>query len=1829
MKPFKKLVVHGTKEVEKDGSITYKLESSNRDIGNRNEITLNNDEQILELTLEGGATWMVDPSTLYEVFPEMDPATQPASQRDGDSFDFVLPAAVDAPATERGIIGKIALKLLKVFVKNKISHSIGDIAGKLEDKQLQNHIPDNSKIWKKLKKEDLLKNGAELFKVNANFEFDLFDRKSSDKPFFLFIHGTCSDTFGAFQDLENSQAWKTLFDIYGDNVIAFQHRTLTESPLENVVKLANMLPDNATVHIISHSRGGIVGDILNKYSGIEGSSNGFNEKHISLLKEEGNRETDIKNIEELYTIFNNKKITVEKFIRVGCPAAGTILASKRLDHILNVFSNLIPGVVGEILNELLKTAVATKDNVDVLPGLEAQSPNSPFIKILNDPSDDVAIEGKPLMVISGNGSVSFSGHGLLVILGKIFYWKRSDLVVNTDSMYLGVKRKNEIQYFFDQGPTVNHVKYFENQQTLEAINLAIKTKEGKIPGFNQIQQTAIPSSDRALIEHGELYPRKELPSGEKPILVLLPGIMGSNLEQDTKELWLHYGRILTGGLTKLNYSPKNKIQATSVVKTSYFKLYDWMSNKYDVVVFPFDWRKPLSDATSDFNKKIEQLMSIDQPIKIIGHSLGGVLVRDFVLNHDKTWKVLNKRKGFKLVFLGSPLGGSHRILTVLFGKDAIINKLAKLDLFHTKKRLLEMFSKFPGILGLLPLTNSQDNPPGEDYADIAIWEKMRAVYGDKDWPLPTTKDLNDFKIYRDNIRSKKDSIDYSNMIYIAGKDKMTPIGYYLDTNTQKKNLDFLYTSEGDQSVSWKLGIPEELKAQKSVYYARVSHGALANEPDLFDGIEEILSKGSTRLLSQKPPIERGESKVFRAEQDIDFDLSRAGLENTIFGMGNQYNIAKSVIPVSVTITNGDLRYASYPVLAGHFLNDGILYAEEVIDKYLNRSLSNKHRLGLYPGAIGTNSIFQKIKNNDLAFAGAIILGLGEPDQLTSLQLSKTVEQGVLNYLLRLLSTEIPETGIGVSSLIMASGYGGLTLENSMKAVITGVNNANEKVKILNNANEKVKMLNYVAYPIVQHLEFIERQANTALNCMYVLNEIHSKENDNYNIVIGNEKIKKSLGIQKRISLYSNQDWWNRITVKHKPENKDTGEISSMVFGASTKDSREEENQVFSSTPLIDLFISEVSTKNQWSACTAKTLFELLIPNHLKEKLKRKGNISWILDTKTASYPWELLQDSTINAKPLCINAGMIRQLSTKDYRKDIKRVADKRALVIADPILNGFVGQLDGAKEEGIEVENILQNAGYPVKALIGKNASNIIKNFFCQDYSIIHLAGHGIFNPKNPKQSGMVIGKELFLTVFEIQQLPVVPDLVFVNCCHLGYTVEEDERFYQDRYKLAANIGTELIRIGVKVVIAAGWAVGDAAALNFSKVFYERMLLSGDNFGDAVKKARNSVYEKYPDNNTWGAYQCYGDPFYKIKSMSKSEWDPHYIVPEEAEIHLDNMINDIEMGDRTEIEFLNDLEKISKAVRRDVSETAEIIEKQSKIYLELGKYEEAIKCFKKLLEMDEAKFSFSSMEKYCNIRAKFYTKEVFEKGNSIDPKAKEEAYNKTKKVIQDLEMLLTFGETGERLNLLGSAYKRLGMLAATKSKRISAFKYSISLYYRAFIKAKAKGGDTIYPLTNAIELMAILVLIKALKPQAKFTVEGKKYDVYSTAKAKDILIKEKNNLEEKLSKDNVNYWDMVASLNIDVCLLLINYDGETEDQKWDTISESFNDLWDKAGSEGKKNTELEHLKFIIYALKIGVDENSDSFLAYKDKATSEDLGVHIKELRVALNAALAILKEK
>jgi hypothetical protein len=365
MAPLKKLVVRGAIDNSNPAFTTYYLAGSNRDSADKHEIELQEQDPLVEITLDDGTTWMVDATTLHEVFPELDPATNSSVQRSGDPSEFEMPSSISAPSSERGIIGKIAVKLLKVFVKKGIEIGIGKLAEKLEDKLLVNHIPEDSDVWKELDKVQYLEKGAGIFRLNKGFEFEVFKEKKATKPYFLFIHGTNSDTYGAFKDLYQTDVWNSIHKKYGKNVLAFQHRTLTDSPLTNVVKLVKMLPNNAVLHIISHSRGGIVGDIINKFSTPKEDDStdqnqvaiGFNNIHLDLLREEGddqegvsNRKVDIENIKILNDHFKKNKVTVEKFIRVACPAAGTTLASKRLDIVLNVFSNLMGGVVGDVFN---------------------------------------------------------------------------------------------------------------------------------------------------------------------------------------------------------------------------------------------------------------------------------------------------------------------------------------------------------------------------------------------------------------------------------------------------------------------------------------------------------------------------------------------------------------------------------------------------------------------------------------------------------------------------------------------------------------------------------------------------------------------------------------------------------------------------------------------------------------------------------------------------------------------------------------------------------------------------------------------------------------------------------------------------------------------------------------------------------------------------------------------------------------------------------------------------------------------------------------------------------------------------------------------------------------------------------------------------------------------------------------------------------------------------------------------------------------------------------------------------------------------------------------
>jgi hypothetical protein len=87
---------------------------------------------------------------------------------------------------------------------------------------------------------------------------------AGDGPMLVLIHGTFSDTPGTFGKLwtYHPSRVRRLFTFYGDRVYALDHPTLGASPIANAITLAQALPAGAHLHLVTHSRGGLVAEVL-------------------------------------------------------------------------------------------------------------------------------------------------------------------------------------------------------------------------------------------------------------------------------------------------------------------------------------------------------------------------------------------------------------------------------------------------------------------------------------------------------------------------------------------------------------------------------------------------------------------------------------------------------------------------------------------------------------------------------------------------------------------------------------------------------------------------------------------------------------------------------------------------------------------------------------------------------------------------------------------------------------------------------------------------------------------------------------------------------------------------------------------------------------------------------------------------------------------------------------------------------------------------------------------------------------------------------------------------------------------------------------------------------------------------------------------------------------------------------------------------------------------------------------------------------------------------------------------------------------------------------
>ncbi|MFN9244749.1 MAG: CHAT domain-containing protein [Cyanobacteriota bacterium] len=614
-------------------------------------------------------------------------------------------------------------------------------------------------------------------------------------------------------------------------------------------------------------------------------------------------------------------------------------------------------------------------------------------------------------------------------------------------------------------------------------------------------------------------------------------------------------------------------------------------------------------------------------------------------------------------------------------------------------------------------------------------------------------------------------------------------------------------------------------------------------------------------------------------------------------------------PLHVSCHAMDLRYVSQPLMVGHYENDPIAAAEALIDRdIVAGELSIRNHLGLYAGPRGTTTVVLMSRSDrelhQGSCRGAVVIGLGKLGDLSSVALAEAVRVGTLRYLLQILDraegTAQLQPGVELASLLIGqNSTNEIHIEDSLAALVEGVLAANEQ---FSKAFPKVSLR-------VGRLQLLEVYLDTAITATRSLRVLEGKLNrqDRKRLTIEPE-LQCGTGWRHRLDAAQETGYWPRLIVTNAEANLSTGPSTTdgtarsapppaaseerrpgvqlanqLSFSFLGERARAETLQQQRQSGLVEKLLEASIQNPTYSEDLSRTLFQLLVPSAFKELARGLEQLVMVLDDTTTNLPWELL---LADSKPLALSMAMVRQLQAPRFRPRVRQATSRSAYVIGNPssagFFNVFVGEgpkgstglasLDGARMEAEKVLTLLGGSYSCQCSIEEENGVDVINKLYQQPYRVLHIAGHGVYEHptrQGDRRSGVVLSGGILITAAEIEAMEVVPDLVFLNCCHLGTVKREPVAFN----RLAASVARQLIEMGVRAVVACGWAVDDQAALVFAEVFYTAML-NGRRFGEAVFLARKEAHAAVPASNTWGAYQAYGDPAYQLETSDTGPAD-------------------------------------------------------------------------------------------------------------------------------------------------------------------------------------------------------------------------------------------------------------------------------------------------------------------------------------------------------------------
>lgn len=204
---------------------------------------------------------------------------------------------------------------------------------------------------------------------------------------------------------------------------------------------------------------------------------------------------------------------------------------------------------------------------------------------------------------------------------------------------------------------------------------------------------------------------------QKNSLLIIPGIMGTEMFKGDEKLWADAQRMVTTNndrfLDPLAYNTngepvdhsvviKNVIDQAGPLDYTEKLIADLHNQGYtdnqNLFLFPYDWRRELSStANNELKNKLDEILAVNggKKIDILAHSQGGLVIKKLLLDHPQY-----QNKIGKLIFVGTPhLGAPKAAKALLYGDSMNVSFLGLgLDPEEIKRIGLHM----PSVYELLP-----------------------------------------------------------------------------------------------------------------------------------------------------------------------------------------------------------------------------------------------------------------------------------------------------------------------------------------------------------------------------------------------------------------------------------------------------------------------------------------------------------------------------------------------------------------------------------------------------------------------------------------------------------------------------------------------------------------------------------------------------------------------------------------------------------------------------------------------------------------------------------------------------------------------------------------------------------------------------------------------------------------------------------------------------------------------------------------------------------------------------------------------------------------------